>query len=390
MNQRVLTHVSFARRYIGWTIFFVVLGVLAYRWRFASVEAEVHSVQRGTLVAEVFGTGTLEAKMHAVLGAQISGRISEIPVQQGERVKAVQVLARLDSDELQRQLEMAQASLEAAKAGIDRLEADRQRAQAVLEQARRDHERAQALRKSNVQSESETEKSAERMAVAQADFGRTVGAVAEAKAQALAAEKTLMYHQARLGYATVKAPFDGLVILRHRDPGDIVVPGSSICELVATDVLWISAWVDESQMDALKPGQPARVVFRSNPDKEFAGTVDRLGRQVDRETREFVVDVRVQELPANWAIGQRAEVYIETERRENAVLLPQRLLLHRDDQTGVWMVREGAAHWQPVETGLRGGDAVEILRGLSDGDAVIATAQDKESGLREGRRVATK
>lgn len=371
-----------------WLVALVVLtAVFVYRWRFAPVEVGVHSVQRGTLVAEVFGTGTLEAKTHAVLGAQISGRIVEISVQEGERVKAGQVLARLDSDELQRQLEMAQASLEAAKAGVERLEADRQRAQAVLEQSKRDHDRARALRQSNVQSESETEKSAERLAVAQADFGRAVGAVAEAKAQALAAEKTLLYHQARLGYATVKAPFDGLVILRHRDPGDIVVPGSSICELVARDVLWISAWVDESRMNALKPDQPARVVFRSNPDKAFSGTVDRLGRQVDRETREFVVDVRVKDLPVNWAIGQRAEVYIETERRDNVILLPQRLLVHRDDQTGVWMVQDGAAHWQPVETGLRGGDAVEILQSLSEGDAVIAVTQDGESKLREGRRV---
>ena len=378
-------------RRLGWYILLVVVfSLLLYRWQFAPAKVQTHTVQRGALVAEVFGTGTLEAKMHAVLGAQISGRIAEVSVQQGERVKAGQVLARLDSDELQRQLEMAQASLEAAKAAIERIEADRQRAQIVLEQAKRDHDRARSLRQSNVQSESETEKSAERLAIAQADLGRAVGAVAEAKAQSLAVEKTLLYQQARLGYATVKAPFDGLLILRHRDPGDIVVPGSSICELVATDVLWISAWVDESQMDVLKPGQPARVVFRSNPDKDFSGTVDRLGRQVDRETREFVVDVRVKDLPANWAIGQRGEVYIETERCERVILLPQRLLLHRNGSTGVWTVRDGAAHWQPVETGLRGGDAVEIVQGLPEGDSVIAVKQGNESGLREGRRIATK
>ena len=332
------------RRVGGYIVLAVILGLLLFHWRFAAIAVDKHSVQRDTLVAEVFGTGTLEAKTHAVLGAQISGRIVEIPVQQGERVKAGQVLARLDSDELQRQLEMAQASLEAAKAAIEGTEADRQRAETVLAQAKRDHDRARALRQSNVQSESETEKSAERLAVAQADFSQAVSAVAEAKGRTLAAEKTLLYQQARLGYAAIKAPFDGLVILRHRDPGDIVVPGSSICELVATDVLWISAWVDESQMDALKPGQPARVVFRSNPDKGFSGTVDRLGRQVDRETREFVVDVRVKDLPANWAIGQRGEVYIETERRESVILLPQSMLLHRNESTGVWTVRDGAAH----------------------------------------------
>lgn len=375
-------------RRFGWLVVLIaVVGLLFYRWRFSAIEVDAHQVKRGTLRAEVFGTGTLEAKTHAVLGAQISGRIVEMTVEQGERVKSGQLLARLDSDELQRQLEMAQATLEAAKAGVHRLEADHERAKAVQEQAKRDFIRAKSLLESKVQSASESEKSQEKLAVAEADLNRTLGAIAEAEAQVLAAEKTLLYHQARLNYTAIKAPFDGLVLTRHRDPGDIIVPGSSIYEIVATDVLWISAWVDETQMDALKLGQPARIVFRSNPEKPFVGTVDRLGKQVDRETREFVVDVRVQDLPVNWAIGQRAEVYIETDRRENVLMLPLRLLASRDGVSGVWVVREDAARWQPVKTGLRGNDTVEIVDGLSGGESIVAIPLGGESGLRDGRRV---
>lgn len=65
------------------------------------------------------------------------------------------------------------------------------------------------------------------------------------------------------------------------------------------------------QGDTVKKGQKARVVFRSEPQKNYPGVVSRLGREMDRETREFLVDVRVEQLPVNWAVGQRAEVYIQ-------------------------------------------------------------------------------
>ena len=83
----------------------------------------------------------------------------------------------------------------------------------------------------------------------------------------------------------MRSPYDGLVTRRDRDPGGIVVPGASILQLVATNEIWVSAWVDETAMTGLKVDQPARVVFRSEPAKNYAGEVARLGRETDRETR---------------------------------------------------------------------------------------------------------
>src|SRR5512147_2587213 len=89
--------------------------------------------------------------------------------------------------------------------------------------------------------------------------------------------------------------------------------------------------------------KPARVVFRSAPAKDYAGEVARLGREADRETREFVVDVRVKELPENWVIGQRAEVFIETGRKSNAVLLPLQFVRWRENKAGVFVNAHGRA-----------------------------------------------
>ena len=86
----------------------------------------------------------------------------------------------------------------------------------------------------------------------------------------------------------------------------MVVPGSSIFAVVATNELWVNAWVDESAMAVVRPKQPARVVFRARPAESLAGTVVRRSRETDRETREFLVDVAPTKLPADWSVGQRA------------------------------------------------------------------------------------
>jgi HlyD family secretion protein len=156
--------------------------------------------------------------------------------------------------------------------------------------------------------------------------------------------------------------------------------------LISTEVLWIRAWVDETEMSKLATNQPARVVFRSQPAQTYPGVVVRLGRQADRETREFVVDVQVSKLPANWAVGQRAEVFIETDRRDRALTIPLTTLVRRDEQDGVFVEDDGTARWKPVTLGLRGRAAAEVRDGLAVGDVVLTPATGT-SALTEGQRV---
>ena len=139
-------------------------------------------------------------------------------------------------------------------------------------------------------------------------------AIAEAQGQVLVAEKTLLYRKEQMAFTQIHAPYDGLIIRRDRDPGDMLVPGGALMEIISLDEIWVSAWVDETAISKVAAGQMARIVFRSESDKNYPGVVSRIGRETDRETREFLVDVRVNELPKNWTIGQRAEVYIQTEQ----------------------------------------------------------------------------
>jgi multidrug efflux pump subunit AcrA (membrane-fusion protein) len=130
-----------------------------------------------------------------------------------------------------------------------------------------------------------------------------------------------------------------------------------------------------------------RVVFRAEPDRPYTGEVARLGRQTDPETREFLVDVRLSALPANWTIGQRAEAYITTGRSEGSVVVPVTALQIRQGRPGVFVAADGRARWRAIEPGLRGRDVVEVKSGLTTGER-IALPRDPRMNLSDGDRIA--
>ena len=361
-----------------------IAGGIFYWVRFAPVAVVAHSVERGPIVAEVMGTGTLEARVQATVSPKISGRIAKVMVDQGEHVSAGRTLVTLDDAELQQQVAIAQANVEAANAAIERHRADttgRVRAVAVFEQAERSHERTQKLVQQKAASPDDIDKASEALAVAESGVSRAEAAINEGQKAIIAAEKTREYHRARLHDTKILAPFHGLIVKRKREPADVVVPGSSILTLISMDELWISAWIDETEMARLRPEQSARVVFRSESEKSYPGKVVRLGREADRETREFVVDVQVLELPENWAVGQRAEAFIEVDSKDDALVLPARLLSNRDGESGVYLNENGAAKFQPIMIGLRGRELIEVTVGLQEGDDVV-TPEDSRTQLR--------
>jgi HlyD family secretion protein len=375
---------------LRWFKLALPLAVLALALRFVvfkPVAVTLHEVVAGPVRAEVMGTGTLAARVKVALSPRIQGRLAEVLVDQNDTVRAGQLLARLDDGDLRQQVEIARAALLAARTTVERMRADRDRAEAVAKLSRLEHQRSTELLATKAVSQSDFDKALQSLRVAEADLQRAGFAITEAESQVATAEKTLLYHQERLAETRLVSPFDGLVVKRNRDPGDIVVPGSAILDLVATAEIWVSAWVDETAMAGLAPGQPVRVVFRAEPDRPYTGEVARLGRQTDPETREFLVDVRLSALPANWTIGQRAEAYITTGRSEGSVVVPVTALQIRQGRPGVFVAADGRARWRAIEPGLRGRDVVEVKSGLTTGER-IALPRDPRMNLSDGDRIA--
>ncbi|MEZ6097064.1 MAG: efflux RND transporter periplasmic adaptor subunit [Pirellulaceae bacterium] len=350
---------------------------------------ENHRLETGSVVAAVMGTGTLEAHTRAQISSKISGRIKQVLVDQGERVKAGDLLVELDSDELEQQVAIAEADLETRKAAIQRLEADVRRTEAIVKQSMTNHDRIVSLVEQKAVSREELDKAAESLAVADADKARAEAALVEGQQALVVSERSLEFQKTRLEDTHVHAPFEGLIVRRDREQGDVVVPGAPVLQLISTSELWINAWVDETEMAGIHPEQKAEVIFRSAPDSPLPGRVVRLAKETDRETREFVVDVQVLDLPENWAIGQRAEVYIETGVAADVLRIRNDLLEREGNRLGVYVDEAGVATWRDVEIGLRGRDFSEVRSGLEPDDQIVAPVNEQQS-LAEGRRVIAK
>jgi HlyD family secretion protein len=384
--QRHARLVWFAVRVV---LILALAAAAAWWFLLAPVAVRMHAVSTGEVTAEVMGTGTLEARTSAIVGPKISGLITRIAVDQGDLVKAGELLIQLESSDLEQQVGMAESEVAAASAALERVRADRRRAEAVLVQARLNHERTKELASTKVASEQDLDRALEAQSIAEAGLSLADAAIVESEKRLVVTERSLEFQRARLHDTTIEAPFDALVVRRDRDPGDVVAPGSSVLQLVSTTEMWITAWVDETELSRLQVGQSARVVFRSEPSTDYAGRVVRIGREVDRETREMVVDVGVEKLPPNWAVGQRAEVYIRTEHREGVVTLPGNLVGFREGECGVMVNDHGRARWRPITIGVRGRETVEVASGLALGDVVVSRTDPGGGVLREGRRITS-
>lgn len=378
--------VAAARVGVKWLVVALVVGFAVYRMKFAPVAVLTHPLATGPVVAEVMGTGTLEARVKTTVSPRIQERLAEVLVDQGDWVKSGQLLARLDDGELKMQVEVAEAARLAAEASLERVKTDEARAVAVAQQARLDFQRVSDLLTNRISSQADFDKALEQVNVADVDVKRSQAATSEAQRQLVTAEKNLQYQRERLSFTRVVSPYDGLIVRRDRDPGGVVVPGGSLLQLISTNEIWVSAWVDETAAGRLAAGQPARVVFRSEPARSYAAEVARLGRETDRETREFLLDARLKQLPRNWTLGQRAEVYIETGRKEAALPLPLRFMSWRGGRPGAFVVEGGKAVWREVKPGLRGLETVEVAEGLVPGQ-VVCKPRAANQPLADGQRV---
>jgi RND family efflux transporter MFP subunit len=316
--------------------------------------------QRGLLVAEVFGTGTLEAKVTVSFSAKMVDKVVAVLVDQGDTVSDGQVLARLEATDYEHTVRVAEASVGQALA--------------ELAKARLDIARQRALLRTGVAS--------------RAEFDSAEAAYRVSEAKLTNSEAQLGFARSRLADTVISSPVPGLVLTRNLEVGDTVVPGAPIFRIADTRQLWITAMVDERVAGELRVGQPARVSFRGHPGRSFPGRLARLGNEADRVTEEREADVTVEQLPPDWFIGAKADVYIETARAVDALQVPKGAIVPRNDQPGVFVVDDGHARWRPVRLGLSGRDAEEIVDGMDGRDLVITNPFAGKQPLTDGQRVA--
>jgi HlyD family secretion protein len=257
------------------------------------------------------------------------------------------------------------------------------KAQADLNLARSNYQRDLEVFKPGYISKAAFDTTKAQLQVAESQLASAKAAVTAQEAAVKQAESETHAAAAIHKYTTIVAPMDGLITVRKAEVGDTIAPGTPIFQMVDTNQLWVAAWIDETKIAQLREGQPAKIKLRSG--RVFKGEVVRLNKEADTVTRELEVDVKFDQLPQPLAIGEEAEVDIDTGRQQ-ALAVPLSAVITRDDKKGVLVADKGRLRFQEVALGLQDGARAAVTKGLQAGDLVAV----KPAGLTHGARISPK
>jgi HlyD family secretion protein len=306
------------------------------------------TIERGSVKATVSATGTLGAVQTIQVGTQVSGQVAAIYVDYNDHVKKGQLLARIDPRLPSQAVEDAQAQLE--------------RAQAAMDQAESDYTRSKQLFDAGAMTESE-------FTPAQANF-------AIQKANVKSARIALERARQNLAYTSIYAPLDGVIVERNVDVGQTVAASFSAPQLflIANDLaeMRILALVDESDISAIRRGQPVQFTVQAYPDQTFTGTVQqvRLQSKTEDNVVSYTTVVAVKNRGGKLLPGMTATVQFLTGDAENVLVVPNAALRVRPTPA---MLARGPVMTQRADSGTlwvldaKGTlDPVRVHTGLSD------------------------
>ncbi|WP_158238098.1 efflux RND transporter periplasmic adaptor subunit [Limnohabitans sp. 15K] len=381
----------------------ILVGMVLLRW-WMGPQVQTEAVQRRDLLQTVVASGRVETPHRVNIGAQITGTVARVPVSEGQVVKAGDVLIELVSTELlsaQRQAQQAvvqaqnrlrqinelqgpvvQQTLRQAQASLDTAQASSQRNGTLFDQGFIGQAALDESRKALALADAQVLAAQQQVASTQAggaEHSLAVGAVAEAQANAEMVS-------AKVRYAVIKAPVNGQLIGRSVEVGDVVQAGKVLMTLSPEGTMQLVVQIDEKNLRLIALEQQALASADAYPQKKFKAQVGYINPSINAQTGAVEIKLNVLEPQLTLKQDMTVSVDLAVARKSHVLALQVGRV---NDINGaspwVWLLQVGHAVRRPVQLGLRGGAWVEVLEGLSEGDAVIALP----SALSEGQRVRT-
>jgi RND family efflux transporter MFP subunit len=354
-------------------------------------EVKMTPVVERSLARTVTVNGTLAADEQVVLGTKVAGRLSEVTVDLGSRVKRGQVIGRLDQSDFKLRVDQAEAALQQARArlGLSPTGTDEKvdpeqtaivrQAQAVLEEARLTRERSIKLMQQDLIARAQLDTAEANLKVAE---GRYQDAVEEVRnRQGIIAQRRSELDLARqqLADTVITSPIDGAVSLKQASVGEYLGAGAPVATLVRVHPLRLRVAVPEREGRGVRGGQPVRLTVEGDTTT-YNGRVVRLSPIVQEQNRTLMVEAEVPNERATLRPGSFARVEIVTDAGQPVVTVPAASIITFAGVEKVLVVRQGKTAEVRVTTGRRLGDEVEIIEGVKRGDAVVAAPGNLTGG----------
>ncbi len=351
-------------------------GLFIKKWLEPRIEVRLATASltsRAQASAVLAASGYVVAQRKAAVASKGTGQLVYLGVQEGDHVKKGQVIARLEDTDVTASLEQARANLRLAEADLN--------------DARRSLDRMTHLRQKELVAQAELDAS-------EARYKRVVATIESSRAAVAAAEVAL-------DNTRIRAPFDGTVLTKNADIGELVAPQAAAATSRAAVVtiadmssLEVEADVSESNIMAISAGQPCEIVLDAYPDKRYQGYVSKMVPTADRAKATVLVKVKFKSYDEHVLPEMSARVaflakHAAAEDISSAPILavPSSAVALRNGKKVVYEVRNDQAAEVPVVVGDRIGSMVEIKEGLKAGEKVIARVDDK---ITAGSRVTVK
>jgi len=315
-------------------------------------------------------TGYVVAQRKAAISSKATGRLDWLGVAEGSRVKAGDVIARIDDRDVVAQAQSAEANVRAARASVAQAEVERDNAQVELK-------RNQDLVSKGFISQSALD-------TAKARYDRAVAGVASAQASLNAAIAGARNAEVAVDYTQIRAPFDGVILSKTANVGDLVTPFSSatdskgaVVSMADMSTLEVEADVSESSLAKVHVGQPAEIVLDALPDVRFRGHISRMVPTVDRAKATVMTKVKFDEIDPRVLPEMSAKVSflsqeVTPQQQKPLLAVSPDAIVQRDGRSVVYVVRDGHAVAVPVTPGVKVGDVTAISGDVKSGEKAVA------------------
>jgi RND family efflux transporter MFP subunit len=331
-------------------------------------------------------SGYIVPQRQAAVASKGTGRLVYLAVEEGDRVVKGQIIARLESNDVEARLQQSKASLDASKALVAQAEAE-------LARARSDFDRNKALFETKVITQAEFD-------VIQATYKTAEAVVMSAKANVGALEAAVRAAEVEIENTVIRAPFDGTVLTKNADVGEIVAPFASgansrgnVVTIADMGSLQMEADVSESNIDRVKIHQPCEIALDAFPEKRYRGVVWKIVPTADRAKATILTKIKFVDIDSRVLPEMSAKVTFLSEavsdsaaRMEPKLTIPLSAIAKNNSKKWVYRLNGERVEEVVVETGAMVGERIEVLRGLANGDKLV----DRPSAdLSDGDKVTT-
>jgi RND family efflux transporter MFP subunit len=319
---------------------------------------ELASLKRGRVAAYLTVVGNLIGEQTVDIAPRTGGRLLDVRVKLGDRVRRGQILAKVEDREIVEQVRQAEASQRVSEATIRQREADLNVAKVNFDRSKNLFERQLLAKQALDDAESRY-----LAALAQVDLS---------KAQLSQNESRLEELRINLQNTSVSSPVDGFVAKRTVDPGAMVNTNTAILSVVDISRLRLVANVVEKDLRMVSAGDMAEVEVDAYPGEKFKGKIARVAPVLDPATRTAVMEVEIPNGDGRLKPGMYARINLTVEEHENALVVPKTAVVDYASQRGVWVPNDqDRATFVPLKLGIENSEQIEVLGGLNEGDQFV-------------------